>query len=46
LPKLVKKNELIAFKHNGFWSCMDTIREKKELNRIYKSKETAWKIWF
>ncbi len=45
LPKLVKKNELIAFKHNGFWSCMDTIREKKELNRIYKSKETAWKIW-
>lgn len=45
LPRLVKKNELVAFKHNGFWSCMDTIREKKELNRICKSKERAWKIW-
>ena len=45
LPKLAKKNQLIAFKHNGFWGCMDTLREKKELNKIYKSKETAWKVW-
>ena len=29
LPKLAKKNELIAFKHKGFWGCMDTLREKK-----------------
>jgi len=45
LPKLSKKNQLIAFKHNGFWACMDTVREKKELNKIYKSKQTAWKVW-
>jgi glucose-1-phosphate cytidylyltransferase len=45
LPKLAKKNQLIGFKHNGFWGCMDTIREKKELNKIYKSKQTAWKVW-
>jgi len=44
-PKLSKKNQLIAFKHNGFWACMDTVREKKELNKIYKSKQTAWKVW-
>ena len=45
LPKLSKKNQLIAFKHKGFWACMDTVREKKELNKIYKSKQTAWKVW-
>jgi len=45
LPKLAKQKELIAFKHNGFWACMDTLREKKELNKIYKSREKAWKVW-
>ena len=45
LPKLANRKELIAFKHNGFWACMDTLREKKELNKIYNSKQKAWKIW-
>ena len=45
LPKLFNKKELIAFKHHGFWGCMDTLREKKELNKIYNSKQKAWKIW-
>ena len=41
LPKLVKKKQLMAYKHNGFWACMDTMREKKELNKIWKSKDRA-----
>lgn len=45
LPQLVKLKKLIAFKHHGFWACMDTMREKQELNRIWKSKEKGWKIW-
>ncbi len=45
LPKLAKKNQLIAYKHRGFWRCMDTLREKQELNRIWKSKDRAWKVW-
>jgi len=45
LPKLSKMKQLMAYKHKGFWACMDTIREKKELNKIWKSKEKAWKIW-
>ena len=45
LPKLVKNKQLMAYKHNGFWACMDTMREKKELNKIWKSKQKAWKIW-
>ena len=45
LPKLARNNQLLAFKHNGFWGCMDTFREKKELNKIYKSNQKAWKVW-
>jgi len=45
LPKLASKKQLMAFKHHGFWACMDTIREKNELNKIWKSKQKAWKVW-
>tara|TARA_B100001559_G_scaffold301300_1_gene288119 strand:- start:773 stop:1480 length:708 start_codon:yes stop_codon:yes gene_type:complete len=45
LPKLTQRKQLLAFKHNGFWGCMDTMREKKELNKIWKSKNKAWKVW-
>ena len=45
LPKLTKINQLLAFKHHGFWGCMDTLREKLELNKIWKSKVKAWKVW-
>ena len=45
LPKLTKTNQLLAFKHHGFWGCMDTLREKIELNKIWKSKQKAWKVW-
>ena len=45
LPLLAKKKQLIAFKHNNFWACMDTIREKKELNTLWKTKNSKWKIW-
>ena len=39
LEKLSKINELTAFKHYGFWQCMDTLRDKKLLNDIYKIKK-------
>jgi len=45
LPLLAKKKELVAFKHNDFWACMDTLREKKELNTFWKTKNCKWKIW-
>ena len=40
--KLTKKNELIAFKHNGFWQCMDTLRDKNVLNQLIKKKQAPW----
>ena len=45
LPFLAKKNQLISFKHNDFWACMDTLREKKELNFLWKQKKCKWKVW-
>ncbi len=45
LPAITRKGQLLAFKHNGFWACMDTLREKKELNTLWKKKICEWKIW-
>ena len=36
LEKVCKKNQLLAFKHDGFWQCMDTLRDKKFLDDILK----------
>ena len=46
LPKIVKKNLLASYKHKRFWKCMDTIKDKNELNEIwFDSKPAPWKIW-
>ena len=39
LEKVTKKKQLAAYKHEGFWQCMDTKRDKDELNRILKRKK-------
>ena len=40
IRKLTNKKELIAFKHNGFWQCMDTLRDKNYLNKLWKLKNS------
>ena len=45
LTKLTKTNQLSAYKHNEFWACMDTLREKKDLNYLWKNKKSKWKVW-
>ena len=39
LERASKNNQLLAFKHHGFWQCMDTKRDKDELNRIFSNKK-------
>ena len=36
MEKLTKKRNLIAYKHNGFWKCVDTLKDKLYLEEIYK----------
>ncbi len=45
LESLAAANQLSAYKHDGFWQPMDTLRDKKYLEDLWKSGETPWKIW-
>ena len=42
LPLLSKKKELSAYKHSGFWKCIDTPRDKREFNQYLKSNKLPW----
>ncbi len=45
MEKLVKDNQLMAYKHFGFWKAMDTLRDKKELENMIVRKEARWMLW-
>ncbi|ETT65501.1 glucose-1-phosphate cytidylyltransferase [Paenibacillus odorifer] len=45
LERLARDNELSAFKHNGFWQPMDTLRDKVKLEEIWDTREAPWKVW-
>ena len=45
LNALTKSNQIYAFKHNGFWQPMDTLREKIILNKLWNKDSAPWKIW-
>lgn len=45
LLRIADDKELVAFKHNGFWKCMDALRDRIELENLWNSNEAKWKIW-
>ena len=45
LERLASEGQLMAYKHNGFWQCMDTLRDKEKLESLWKSGKAPWKIW-
>jgi glucose-1-phosphate cytidylyltransferase len=45
LKGLAKDNQLMAYKHSGFWQPMDTLRDKIYLENLLESKKAPWKIW-
>ena len=45
LNQLVQDEQLVAFKHLGFWQPMDTYREATELNEIWEKGNAPWKTW-
>ncbi len=45
LEYLARENELVAFKHEGFWGCMDTLRDKNMLTELWNNNRAPWKIW-
>lgn len=45
LEKLAKDGELFSYKHDGFWKCMDTLRDKNQLNEMWTNNKAKWKSW-
>ena len=45
LPILVSQQELIGYKHKGFWQPMDTLRDKNLLEEMWTNKKAPWKVW-
>jgi len=45
LEELSEDGQLVAYKHTGFWKCMDAMRDKIELENLWNSNQAKWKIW-
>jgi glucose-1-phosphate cytidylyltransferase len=45
LESLAQSGDLFSFKHDGFWKCMDTLRDKNDLNEMWSKGKPKWKIW-
>jgi len=45
LEKLTASGQLQAYRHSGFWKCMDALRDKIELEHYWKTGQAKWKIW-
>ena len=43
--QLVRDNQLKAFRHDGFWQPMDTLREMQELQKLWESGRAPWAVW-
>jgi glucose-1-phosphate cytidylyltransferase len=45
LENLARDGELMAYQYSGFWQCMDTVRDKKLLEKLWESGKAPWQVW-
>ena len=45
LSRLAAEGQLMAHRHEGFWQCMDTLKEAQDLNALWRRGAAAWKVW-
>ncbi|MDO4831625.1 MAG: glucose-1-phosphate cytidylyltransferase [Clostridia bacterium] len=45
MEKLAANGQLMCYKHNGFWQCMDTMRDKEKLENLWAENKAPWKVW-
>ena len=45
MESLAKDHQLMAYKHHGFWKCMDAMRDKLELEDLWQSNQAKWHTW-
>jgi glucose-1-phosphate cytidylyltransferase len=45
LERLASERQLAAYRHEGFWQCMDTLRDKRLLESLWHEQRAPWKVW-
>ena len=45
LEQLARQRQLAAFQHEGFWQCMDTLRDKRQLDQLWREQKAPWRVW-
>jgi len=45
LERLARDGQLMAYRHENFWQCMDTLREKRYLENLWDSEKAPWRVW-
>lgn len=45
MEQLAREGQLMCRKHNGFWQCMDTLRDKERLEKLWNDCTAPWKVW-
>jgi len=45
LESLARNKQLMAYRHDGFWQCMDTLRDRKLLESLWQKGQAPWKVW-
>jgi len=43
--RLIAEGKLMAYRHDGFWACMDTFKERQELEDVFTRGNAPWAIW-
>jgi glucose-1-phosphate cytidylyltransferase len=43
--RLIDENELIAYRYDGFWKCMDTFKDKQLFDEMYVEGDCPWQVW-
>jgi glucose-1-phosphate cytidylyltransferase len=45
MERLAEENQLMAYRHTGFWQCMDTSRDQEALQKAWCTRAAPWKVW-
>ena len=45
LETLAREGQLAAYRHEGFWQCMDTLRDKRQLEQLWREGHAPWRVW-
>jgi glucose-1-phosphate cytidylyltransferase len=43
--RLIEKQQLIGYDYDGFWKCIDTLRDKQQFDEMFERSETPWVVW-